>query len=59
LVTKDYFYDFYTSVVPEGGGEKTELEVFNFKGEGGVSLAMYNTDEVGSVVFDITLIGYI
>ncbi|RDX69063.1 Isocitrate dehydrogenase [NADP], partial [Mucuna pruriens] len=31
--------------VPEGQGEKTELEVFNFTGEGGVSLAMYNTDE--------------
>ncbi|KAG4175205.1 hypothetical protein ERO13_A11G169433v2 [Gossypium hirsutum] len=27
-------------------GEKTEYEVFNFTGEGGVSLAMYNTDEV-------------
>jgi len=46
-------------VVPEGQGEKTELEVFNFTGEGGVSLAMYNTDEVGSAVSDITLIGYI
>ncbi|PPR83405.1 hypothetical protein GOBAR_AA37304 [Gossypium barbadense] len=31
--------------VPEGQGEKTEYEVFNFTGEGGVSLAMYNTDE--------------
>lgn len=46
-------------VVPEGQGEKTELEVFDFTGEGGVSLAMYNTDEVGSAVSDITLIGYI
>ncbi|KAK8711946.1 hypothetical protein V6N13_147201 [Hibiscus sabdariffa] len=31
--------------VPEGQGEKTEYEVFNFTGEGGVTLAMYNTDE--------------
>ncbi|XVE72023.1 hypothetical protein DITRI_Ditri11bG0005500 [Diplodiscus trichospermus] len=31
--------------VPEGQGEKTEFEVFNFTGDGGVSLAMYNTDE--------------
>ncbi|XWS75306.1 hypothetical protein CRYUN_Cryun01aG0075200 [Craigia yunnanensis] len=31
--------------VPEGQGEKTEFEVFNFTGDGGVSLSMYNTDE--------------
>ncbi|BFG23905.1 hypothetical protein CerSpe_101790 [Prunus speciosa] len=31
--------------VPEGKDEKTELEVYNFTGEGGVALAMYNTDE--------------
>ena len=31
--------------VPEGKDEKTELEVFNFTGEGGVALSMYNTDE--------------
>uniref|UniRef100_B8LKH5 Isocitrate dehydrogenase [NADP] n=1 Tax=Picea sitchensis TaxID=3332 RepID=B8LKH5_PICSI len=31
--------------VPEKGGETTELEVYNFKGDGGVALAMYNTDE--------------
>ncbi|CAM6086135.1 unnamed protein product [Calypogeia fissa] len=30
--------------VPESG-ETTDLEVFQFKGEGGVGLAMYNTDE--------------
>lgn len=35
-------------VVPEGKGETTDLEVYNFTGEGGVALAMYNTDEVGS-----------
>jgi len=45
-------------VVPEGKGEKTELEVFDFTGQGGVSLAMYNTDEVGSAVSGVTLIGY-
>ncbi|CAN6444627.1 unnamed protein product [Victoria cruziana] len=31
--------------VPEGSGEKTELEVYDFKGAGGVALSMYNTDE--------------
>ncbi|XP_011628602.1 isocitrate dehydrogenase [NADP] isoform X1 [Amborella trichopoda] len=31
--------------VPHGEGEKTELEVFDFKGAGGVALSMYNTDE--------------
>ncbi|KAG6385809.1 hypothetical protein SASPL_154690 [Salvia splendens] len=31
--------------VPEGSGETTELEVYNFTGEGGVALSMYNTDE--------------
>ncbi|KAF2325700.1 hypothetical protein GH714_033343 [Hevea brasiliensis] len=32
--------------VPEGQDEKTELEVFNFTGAGGVALSMYNTDEL-------------
>lgn len=32
--------------VPEGKDENTELEVYNFTGEGGVALSMYNTDEV-------------
>ena len=32
--------------VPEGKDEKTELEVYNFTGAGGVALSMYNTDEV-------------
>ncbi|KAL3735707.1 hypothetical protein ACJRO7_024782 [Eucalyptus globulus] len=31
--------------VPEGTDEKTELEVYNFTGAGGVALSMYNTDE--------------
>ncbi|XP_039027957.1 isocitrate dehydrogenase [NADP]-like [Hibiscus syriacus] len=31
--------------VPDTSGEKKELEVFNFKGSGGVALSMYNTDE--------------
>lgn len=35
-----------TSAVPDGCGEKTEFEVFNFTGAGGVALSMYNTDEV-------------
>ena len=32
--------------VAEGKDEKTELEVYNFTGAGGVALSMYNTDEV-------------
>merc|ERR1712183_606910 len=32
-------------LVPEGKEEKTELEVYNFTGAGGVALSMYNTDE--------------
>ena len=59
VVTKDCFYDSAIFVVPEGQGEKTELEVFNFTGEGGVSLAMYNTDEVDSAMSFIGLIGWI
>ncbi|MCD7453700.1 isocitrate dehydrogenase (NAD(+)) idh1 [Datura stramonium] len=31
--------------VPEGTAEKTEFEVYNFTGAGGVALSMYNTDE--------------
>ncbi|XP_048615601.1 peroxisomal isocitrate dehydrogenase [NADP]-like [Brassica napus] len=31
---------------PSGPSRKTEFEVFNFTGAGGVALAMYNTDEV-------------
>lgn len=33
------------SFIPEGGGEATEWEVYNFEGEGGVAMSMYNTDE--------------
>ena len=31
--------------IPEGGGEPTEWEVYNFEGEGGVAMSMYNTEE--------------
>ncbi|CAI0547375.1 unnamed protein product [Linum tenue] len=31
--------------VPEGEGEKQDIEVYNFTGAGGVALSMYNTDE--------------
>jgi hypothetical protein len=41
---------YFVFVVPEGQGETTDLEVYNFTGEGGVALAMYNTDEVGSAL---------
>ena len=33
------------SFIPEGGGEPKEWEVFNFEGDGGVAMSMYNTDE--------------
>ena len=33
------------SFLPEGGGEATEWTVYNFEGEGGVAMSMYNTDE--------------
>ncbi|OMO63655.1 Isocitrate dehydrogenase NADP-dependent [Corchorus olitorius] len=32
-------------LVPDSSDEKVELEVYNFKGAGGVALSMYNTDE--------------
>lgn len=41
---ENYFVEFHA--VPEGKDEKTELEVYDFTGEGGVAIAMYNTDEV-------------
>lgn len=37
--------------MPEGQGEKQELEVYNFTGAGGVAISMYNTDEVGFCEF--------
>jgi isocitrate dehydrogenase len=30
---------------PEGGAEPTTWEVYNYEGDGGVAMAMYNTDE--------------
>lgn len=39
--------DEYIIAVPEGSEENQEFEVYNFTGNGGVTLAMYNTDEVG------------
>ena len=33
------------SFTPEGGGETTEWTVYNFEGDGGVAMSMYNTDE--------------
>ncbi len=30
---------------PEDGGEATTFDVYNFEGEGGVAMSMYNTDE--------------
>lgn len=38
---------------PEGGGDKTVLNVYDFKGRG-VAMSMYNTDEVRQhFLFDI------
>ena len=34
---------------PEGGAEN-RMEVFNFKEGGGVSMTMYNTDEVSMTI---------
>ncbi|XP_071739426.1 isocitrate dehydrogenase [NADP]-like [Rutidosis leptorrhynchoides] len=34
-----------SSIVPEGEGEKIDLEVYNLAGAGGVALSLYNTDE--------------
>jgi len=47
---KVIFMHYFVVVVPEGQGETTDLEVYNFTGEGGVALAMYNTDEVRSAL---------
>ena len=33
------------SFVPKGGGEAQEWTVYNFEGDGGVAMSMYNTDE--------------
>ncbi|KAM3328041.1 isocitrate dehydrogenase [Capsicum galapagoense] len=38
-------YDSQVPLVPEGTDQKTEFEVYNFTGAGGVALSMYNTDE--------------
>ena len=46
LLVFSHFSFIFHSAVPEGQDEKTELEVYNFTGAGGVALAMYNTDEV-------------
>ncbi|KAL4573447.1 hypothetical protein LXL04_020255 [Taraxacum kok-saghyz] len=42
--------------VPEGEGEKLDLEVYNFTGAGGVAQSMYNTDEVsGRMIYYFTI----
>ena len=41
--------------VPDGHNEKTEFEVYKFKGAGGVALSMYNTDEVPILCFFLSL----
>jgi len=35
---------------PEDGGAPMEYTVFQFEGTGGVSLSMYNTDEVNYTI---------
>jgi len=45
-----------TYAVPDGQSEKTEFEVFKFKGAGGVALSMYNTDEVLMIFFTLFLV---
>ena len=46
-----HFLYFTILVFSEGKEEEVELEVFNFTGDGGVALAMYNTDEVHVSLF--------
>lgn len=47
------------SIVPEGKDENTEMEVYNFTGNGGVALAMYNTDEVQLLSIFFNDIGFL
>lgn len=57
---KFFFSIFFFSI--EGKEGTTEMEVFNFTGDGGVALSMYNTDEVSAksfnsncfILFDLT-----
>lgn len=48
------FFIFYFSI--EGKDGTTEMEVFNFTGDGGVALSMYNTDEVSANHFLVIVI---
>jgi hypothetical protein len=41
-----FFFLLLIFIFKEGKEDNLELEVFDFKGAGGVALAMYNTDEV-------------
>jgi hypothetical protein len=45
--------------VPDGHNEKTEFEVFKFKGAGGVALSMYNTDEVLILFFFVSFFSFV
>ena len=48
---------------PENGEAPTTMEVYDFKSDGGVALAMYNTDDVSGAsaayrtAFFLTLVG--
>ena len=37
---------FHLMYTPNDGGEKIDVQVFDFKNGGGVGMGMYNTDEV-------------
>ena len=41
---------------PKDGGEPIRRVVFEFEGTGGVALAMYNTDRVGSSFLHFVLV---
>ena len=44
---------FEITFTPEKGGEPKKFEVFNFKGEGGCGMAMYNTKEVLKIEYNL------
>lgn len=48
FISRFYVSHFY---FVEGQEEEIQLEVYNFTGAGGVSLSMYNTDEVENMKF--------
>ena len=59
IASTSIFMIHIVSIVPEGKDENTEMEVYNFTGNGGVALAMYNTDEVQLLSIFFNDIGFL